>query len=177
MVGEIAVLGLVLLAIGLVFFSTLLTGASPLPTSPVSRETMLAALPSRIEGPVYELGSGWGGLAVALARRYPDQPVRAFEVSLLPWAFAKARRLIGGPANLEFRFGDFHRADLTDAALVACYLTPPAMAKLKPKLEAELKPGALVLCNTFAVRGWQPVAVATAPDAYRSQIYLYEVGA
>jgi len=52
MVGEIAVLGLVLLAIGLVFFSTLLTGASPLPTSPVSRETMLAALPSRIEGPV-----------------------------------------------------------------------------------------------------------------------------
>ena len=87
------------------------------------------------------------------------------------------QQLLMSGARHQRAVGDFHRADLTDAALVACYLTPPAMAKLKPKLEAELKPGALVLCNTFAVRGWQPVAVATAPDAYRSQIYLYEVGA
>jgi len=176
MLLEIAVLGLVLLAIGLVFVSTVVTGASPLPTSAAGRKTMLAALPIRIAGPVYELGSGWGGLAVALARRYPDHPVKAFEVSLLPWAFAKMRALLGGPPNLQFRLGDFHRTRLTDAALVVCYLTPPAMAKLKPKLEAELMPGTLVLCNTFAVRGWQPVSVVTAPDAFRNQIFLYKFG-
>jgi hypothetical protein len=176
MVVEIAVLGLVLLAIGLVFYSTVVTGASPLPTSPAGRETMLVALPNRIDGPIYELGSGWGGLAVALAQRYPDQPVRAFEVSLLPWMFAKARQLLGGPPNLEFRFGDFRRADLRDAALVACYLTPSVMAKLKPKLEAELKSGTLVLCNTFAVRGWRPTATAIARDRHRSEIFLYKFG-
>jgi len=175
MVLELAVLGLVLLAIGLVFFSTVVTGASPLPSSPLTRETMLSVLPIRVDGPVYELGSGWGGLAVALARRYPEQPVRAFEVSVLPWAFAKLRRLLGGPRNLEFRYGDFHRVDLTDAALVSCYLTPPVMAKLKPKLEAELKPGALVLCNTFAVRGWRPTATAMARDRHRSEIFLYKI--
>jgi len=176
MVGEIAVLGLVLLAIGLVFYSTIVTGASPLPSSPATRRTVLEMLPIRIGGPVYELGSGWGGLAVALARRYPDQPVKAFEMSVLPWAFARARRLLGGPPNLEFRFGDFHRADLANAALVSCYLTPPVMAKLKPKLEAELKPGALVLCNTFAIRGWRPVATATARDRHRSEVFLYRIG-
>jgi hypothetical protein len=176
MVLEIAVLGLVLLAIGLVFFSTVVTGASPLPSSPATRETMLAVLPIRIDGPIYELGSGWGGLAVALAHRYPDQSVRAFEVSVLPWTFAKVRRMFGGPRNLEFRYGDFRRADLTDAALVSCYLTPPVMARLKPKLEAELKPGALVLCNTFAVRGWQPTATAMARDRHRSEIFLYKIG-
>lgn len=176
MVLELAVLGLVLLAIGLVFFSTIVTGASPLPSSPLVRETMLSVLPIRLDGPIYELGAGWGGLAIALARRYPDQPVRAFEVSVLPWAFARLRRLLGGPPNLEFRFGDFHRTDLKDAALVSCYLTPPVMAKLKPKLEAELKPGALVLCNTFAVRGWQPTATAMARDRYRSEVFLYKIG-
>ncbi len=173
---EFAALGLVLLAVGLIFFSTVVTGASPLPSSEETRETMLAVLPIRLDGPIYELGSGWGGLAVALARRYPEQPVRAFEVSVLPWAFARLRRLLGGPPNLEFRYGDFHRADLGDAALVSCYLTPPAMAKLKPKLEAELKPGALVLCNTFAVRGWEPTATSMARDRHRSEVFLYEIG-
>lgn len=176
MVLEFAVLGLVLLAIGLVFYSTVVTGASPLPSSSATREAMLSVLPDSIDGPIYELGSGWGGLAVALARRYPDQPVNAFEVSVLPWAFAKLRRLLGGPSNLEFRYGDFHRADLTDAALVSCYLTPPVMAKLKPKLEAELKAGALVLCNTFAIRGWQPAATAVARDRHRNEVFLYKIG-
>ena len=50
------------------------------------------------------------------------------------------------------------------------------MEKLKPKLEAELPAGALVLSNTFAVRGWDPIEVRTAPDVHASQVYLYRVG-
>ena len=49
------------------------------------------------------------------------------------------------------------------------------MTELKPKLEAELRPGALVLSNTFAVPGWQPVATRTADDMYRSAVYLYRL--
>jgi hypothetical protein len=50
------------------------------------------------------------------------------------------------------------------------------MEKLKPKLEAELPAGALVLPNTFAVRGWDPIEVRTAPDVHASQVFLYRVG-
>ena len=49
------------------------------------------------------------------------------------------------------------------------------MEKLKPKLEAELKPGALVLSNTFALAGWQAVEERTAPDIHASRVYLYKV--
>lgn len=180
---EIVILALVLAAMASILLSTVMTGASPLPTSGAVRETMLAVLDAAAEGagesfnggPIYELGAGWGGLARTLARRYPAQSVRAFEVSLLPWAWSSFRRLLGGPANLSCRLKDFLKADLSDAALVVCYLPGAAMEKLKPKLEAELPAGALVLSNTFALRGWQPIEVRTAPDVHASQVYLYRV--
>ena len=176
MTMEIFVLGIVLAAILLIFIPTLATKASPLPTSRAVRETMLAMLPDAIKGPIYELGSGWGGLARALARRYPETPVLAFEVSPLPWAFARVRQAFGGPGNLTFTLGDFHRAGLGGAGLVVCYLPPPAMEKLKPKLAAELPPGALVLSNTFAIRDWRAVDEKTAADQHLSRVYLYRVG-
>ena len=46
MTMEIAVLGFVLVAMALIFISTTATGASPMPTSSVVREAMLAALPN-----------------------------------------------------------------------------------------------------------------------------------
>ncbi len=173
---EIAVLIAVLAAIALVFIPTLTTGASPLPTSAAVRETMMELLPPEIDGPIYELGAGWGGLALALARRYPLSPVVAFEVSPLPWAFSRLRQFFGGPGNLTFTLGDFHRADLGDAAMVACYLPPPAIDRLKPKLAAELPTGALVLSNTFQIRDWRPVDEKTAADAHLSRVYLYRMG-
>jgi len=172
---DLFVLGAALLAIASIFLPTLLTQASPLPTSAAVRQTMLAVLPEHLDGPVYELGAGWGGLAVALARRYPQTPVQGFEVSILPWGFSKVRQIIGGQKNLRFRFGNFLKADLSAAALVVCYLPGPAMEKLKAKLEAELKPGALVLSNTFALAGWQAVEERTAPDIHASRVYLYKI--
>ena len=173
---EIIALITVLAAIALVFVPTLVTGASPLPTSAAVRDTMIGLLPDDINGPIYELGAGWGGLAVALARRYPSTPVTAFEVSPLPWAFSRLRLLMGGPGNLTFKLGDFHRADLGDAGLVTCYLPPPAIDKLNSKLATELTPGALVLSNTFALRGWRPIDEKTAPDRHLSRVYLYRAG-
>ena len=175
MTMDIAVLGAVLVAMALIFISTLATGASPMPTSSVVRETMLAALPEEIDGPIYELGAGWGGLAVALAGRYPASPVRGFEVSILPWAFSRARLSVRRRPNLSFQLKNFLRADLSQAALVVCFLTPPIMEKLKPKLEAELRPGALVVSNTFAFRGWRPIHTRTVPDVHATNVYLYRV--
>ena len=83
---EIIVLAAVLGAVLSVFLPTLWTRAAPLPTSGAVRATLLAMLPLTVDGPVYDLGSGWGGLARALARRYPRTPVIGFEVSPLPWA-------------------------------------------------------------------------------------------
>ena len=58
---------------------------------------------------------------------------------------------------------------------MVCFLTPPIMEKLKPKLEAELRAGPLVVSNTFALRGWQPIDTKTVPNVHASKVYLYPV--
>lgn len=166
--------------IALVFATTLSTGASPTPTSPRVRRTMMALLPKRLpdlDGVIYELGAGWGGLALALARRYPSHAVVGIEISMIPWIVARMRFAMIGPANLSLRRRDFFAEPLSDATLVSCYLPPKAAEGLREKLEAELRPGSLVIANTFAIRAWRPLDEVTAPDIYASKVYLYEIGA
>ena len=172
---ELAVLAVVLAVILAVVVYALVLGVAPAPTSPRVAAVMLALIPPAIEGVVFELGSGWGTLAFPLARRLPRCTVRALEISPLPWMFSKVRNIVEGLSNLSIRRADYRHVDLGDAALVVCYLFPAAMDRLKPKLEAELKPGAYVLSNTFAVPGWQPEAVLRADDLYATPVYLYRM--
>ncbi len=172
---ELAVLILTIAVIAVMVFYMLRTGIPPVPTSPRVRRAMFRQLPARLDGAVYELGAGWGTLAFPLARRYPDCPVIAYELSPVPWLFARLRQRVQPLANLTIRRADFHRARLGDAALVVCYLFPGGMAKLRPKLERELRPGALVVSNTFAVPGWRPVSAERADDLYASPVYVYRM--
>jgi predicted O-methyltransferase YrrM len=174
---EHSVLGIVLLVILLLLVYTLRTGISPVPTTPRVARVMLAMLPALPPGRVYELGSGWGGLAIALARRLPERAVVAVELSPLPWLLTRVRLALAPCPNLILLRGDFHALSLADAALVACYLYPGAMARLRPKLEAELPPGALVVSNSFAVPGWTATDKRIADDQYASPVYLYTMPA
>ena len=180
MTVEFVILVVALVVIALVFASTVITGSSPMPTSPRVRRTMMAVLPERLPGApnaqIYELGSGWGGMAFALARRYPRHSVTGFEISPLPWLAARLRLAVNPRANLRFRWVNFYKVDLSDAGLVVCYLFPSAMQTLALKFEHELEPGTLVLSNTFAIRAWRPVDEMTAKDQYASKVYLYEAG-
>lgn len=170
---EFLVLSLMLVAIALVLAGTIWTGVPPMPTSPAVRACMFAMIEDQEPRNIYELGAGWGGLAIALARRFPDARIVATEVSPLPWAVCRLRRALFGPANLDVRFANVLSADLSDADLAVCFLCPPAMAKLAPRLSVALKPGALVLSNAFALPGWTPIKEARVDDLHRSAVYLY----
>jgi hypothetical protein len=174
-VVELALIGALLAAALCIGAYTLRTGISPMPTLPAVRRTLLAALPEpqALRGTVHELGAGWGTLALPLARRYPAATVVAWELSPLPWAVCALRARLSGARNLAVRRADFLAGGLGDAALVVCYLAPGIMARLRPRLEATLPAGAMVVSSTFAVPGWQPAAVHRAPDLHRSPIYVY----
>ena len=173
--AELATLAVALAVILLIAIPALAVGVAPAMTSTKVRAVMLKAVPDDIEGTIFELGSGWGGLAFALARRFPRCPVRAFEISPVPWLYSLSRQFIAPVPNLSIHLSDLHRAPLVEATLVVCYLHPRAMADLKPSFEAELRPGSLVLSNTFAVPGWRPAAVLTADDLYSTRVYLYRM--
>ncbi len=178
MLGDLSLLLLALLIAGVlsIVFSTLRTGISPMPTSRQVRRLLLTLVEPELEGTVLELGAGWGTLAFALADRCPRARIIAFELSPLPFVFCWLRQRLAPRPNLDLRRQDFTRASFSNASLVVCYLYPGAMARLAPKLLAELPPGARILSHTFALRGWKPVRTLVVDDLYRTPIYLYALG-
>lgn len=178
--SELFALGLALFFIALIFIPTLRTGASPVPTTRRMRKALLTLLPEHLpgdsQGVIYELGSGWGGLAFVVAKKYPETTVIGYEVSLLPWLYARLRKCIQPQKNLHFILSNFLKRDLSNGVLVLCYLLPKPMDQLRKKLEEELASGALVVSNTFAFRGWHPLDEIIADDMYASHVFLYEAG-
>lgn len=172
--GAEAILLVTLLLGGLLIVGyALRTGVPPMPSTPGTRQAMLRLLPVAVDGTVYELGSGWGGLARLLARRYPRNQVVAIELSPLPWLFATAIQWLRPLPNLRFRRADFHSVPLADAGAVAVYLMPRPLHRLAPKLTAELAPGTPVVSAVFALPGWEPRAALLDNDTGPSPVYRY----
>lgn len=168
-----AILGIEVIAAGLIMAYTMRLGTSPMPTLAAARREILAQVPPEASGTIAELGCGWGSLAVPLARRHPQCRVVGFELSPVPWAVSAARRRLAGLPNLEIRRADFFDASLEGASIVICYLFPGAMERLRAKFERELPPGALVISNTFAVPGWAPERTQHVGGLCPGPVYVY----
>lgn len=170
---ELALLGAVVLAVTSMVCHTLAVGISPMPTSAKVRRVLLELVPADLQGEVHELGAGWGTLAFALADRCPRARVVAWESSPVPYLALALRQALRRRPNLELRRRDFFQASFGQASLVVCYLWTGAMERLGPKLAAELRPGAVVVSHTFALRGVQPEQTRRAADLYRTPVYRY----
>ena len=161
---------------------TLITGISPVPSSPRATRALLAlaeaGLPAAREDLlIVDLGAGFGTLMAAFAKRFPEARVLGIELSPLPWLVCRLRLLLRPRPKVTLRRGDFHRMPLGEATLVLCYLYPGGMTKLRPKLEAELRAGSLVVSHAFAMPGWTPERVMRVTDPYATPVYLYRVPA
>lgn len=155
---------------------TLWTGISPMPTSQKVKSHLMKILPAHLpQGKIYELGSGWGTLAIPLAKKYPHHEVVGYELSLFPYLLSKAISKILRINNLTFKRKNFLLEPLDEAQLVVCYLYPKAMNELNLKLTKKLKPRAWVISHTFAVSQWRPYKVYTVPDLYKTKIYIYKI--
>ena len=155
-----------------ILWSTLKTGISPMPSSSKATHRILALARNKTPTTVYELGAGFGTLAVPLARLFPHAKVITYELSWFPWCIARLRASMAGLGNLSVRRADFLAADLSDADLLVSYLYPGAMHALAQKIESQPSQ-AYLISNTFALPGYQPIETHRLNDIYRSPVYLY----
>ncbi len=168
-------LGLVLAIPVLIVAYTLITGIPPMPTMPWTLRRILRIFPPEATGSIHELGSAWGGPAIALARAFPQARVVGVERSVLPWLWSRVRAAFSALPNLEFRRGDLFRENLQEADILFCYLSPEIMKRLKEKCEKELRPGGIVISHAFAMPGWTPEKTEWLPGLYPTPIYLYRI--
>ena len=176
-IGQISALIAAFGAIALVGVYAVIAGVPPTPPGRRLRQVVFSLLPEgdAVAGVVYDLGSGWGGLALGLARRHPGHAVRGVELSPLPWLASRVRAAVARAPGLSFQRGDFFKMPLGNAGLVVCYLFPAKMVRLEEKLARELAPGTPVLSLVFAFPTWTPARVLDAGDLYHSKVYLYRV--
>lgn len=161
-----------------ILFSTLRTGSPPTPSGPALRRAVLNVIAASgpVDGVFYELGSGWGGLARRIAKAHPDSRIVGIEDSMVPWAVSALVNRMVGPKNLTFRKADISNTDISDAALLVCYLSGDTLGRLADGVQDRLSPGCGVVSATFAWPGLNPITVTHATDIFRSPVYFYRIG-
>jgi len=177
---EYVLLGVVVSGVAVSLIYCVVTGISPIPSSSPSRAFILGDLlgecaPDLMGAAIGELGAGWGTMAFPLSARFPGTKVLAYELSPVPWLFMWLRQGLFRRRNLRIHRRNFLKEPLSGLSLVVCYLHSECLEKLRPKMEAELAPGTLVISNTFDIPGWEPDAVHKLDDSFCPQVYVYRV--
>ena len=123
---------------------------------------------------LYDLGCGDGRLIILAAK---DVGAKSTGIELREDLVERARTEIKR-LNLEDKVkviqGNFFDVNISDANVITLYLTSSANERLRPKLEAELKPGARVVSHDFKIPGWKPIGIYD--ELLGHTIYTYRIG-
>ena len=165
-----------LIAVSLsIVWSTLKVGISPMPSSRKARNAIIKLIDDTGNGPVYELGSGWGGLALLLAKRFPKRSIISYEVSFIPWLISVIFQKLLRIDNLKIYRKDFLRADLSEAEVIVCYLHTEGMQQIADKLKDEEQGNCFLISSTFALPGYPIDRSVQINDFYKSPVYRYRL--
>lgn len=108
---------------------------------------------------IYDLGCGDGRVVIMAAKDFGAQGIGVeMREDLAKQAMGKVSEL-GLEGSVKIVHGDMFKVDLSQANVVTLYLTTSANDKVKPKLEAELKPGTKVVSHDYEILGWRPVKI------------------
>jgi hypothetical protein len=161
--------GFVLLLV--LFWSTFRTQVPYYPSGKAVRGAVAALLPAAGNPRAIDIGSGFGGLVMGLARMRPDALVEGIELAPLPWF---ASRLVAAitRSRARFRRGDYERLDFGGYDLVFAYLSPAAMEDLWRKAHREMRPGSRLASYEFVMTGRAPDQVIV-PEGASRKLYVW----
>jgi SAM-dependent methyltransferase len=154
------------------------------PTPQVVVDRMLDLAQLKAGETVIDLGSGDGRIMIEAASKYG---ARGFGVEIDPLLVKRSNenaRRAGVADRVKFLQQDLFKTDFHEANVLTLYLLPDVNLALRPKILAELKPGARVVSHDYGMGDWRPDAEETiaAPDKKvgarkESQVYLWTVPA
>jgi len=132
-----------------------LTGAPFVRSKIKTAEVMIAFSHIKKKGAiVYDLGSGDGRLLFLAAK----EGAYAIGLEINPFLVLLTKiRILFSPyrRRIRVRWKNFWHANISDADVIFFYLIPWRMDKLKDMLQKQLKPGTLIVSNSFIFPGWK----------------------
>jgi hypothetical protein len=145
------------------------------PTPPDLVEKMLDMARVTAQDYVIDLGSGDGRNIIAAARRGARAVGVEYDSNLVHVS-RKAAQAAGVSHLATFVEHDMFEYDISRATVLALFLLPDNLQRLKPKFE-QLKPGTRIVTNGYQITGWEPkeIGVSGGDCAPWCTAYLYEV--
>lgn len=150
------------------------------PTPPAVVERMLALAEVGPADVVYDLGSGDGRIVIHAAKRYEARGVGVELDATLVWFSVRNARRAGVDDRVTFLRQDALTVDVAPATVVTLHLTPAANVRLRPILQARLRPGARVVSHAHDMGYWRPdrsERVVVAADGAEHTIHLWRIRA
>ena len=148
----------------------------PSPEDVVDRMLALAAVAKG--DTVLDLGCGDGRIPIRAAQKYGARGIGVdIDPRLIDVARANAKKA-GVEALVEFRLEDAMTTDLSQASVVTLYLLSSSNAKLRPRLQQDLKPGARVVSHAFSMGPEWPADTIDRFSSVRGDeitLYLWKI--
>jgi SAM-dependent methyltransferase len=147
--------------------------ALDVPYEPTPPEVVWAMLQLAAVGPddvVYDLGCGDGRIVIEAAKL----GARGVGVDLDPDRISEARanaRATGVEERVTFVEADLFGVDVSPATVVMLYLWPDVNLRLRPRLLAQLRPGARVVSHLHDMGDWRP-ARTVQPAGRRVHLWI-----
>ncbi|MCK5413326.1 MAG: class I SAM-dependent methyltransferase [Candidatus Pacebacteria bacterium] len=172
------IIWIILLVFGLITFIygfPAMIKVGPIPTSKKGTEKAVALADIKPGENFYELGCGEGRVLVKTVEKYDCFGV-GYELVIPYYLLAKLRaRLSKKSKNINVRCQNFFKADLRDADVIFCFLTPGLMQKLgKYFQEQELKKGVRIVSYAFKIRNLEPERIIKHSKE-NWNIYMYRL--
>lgn len=118
-----------------------------------------------------DLGSGLGGVVRALDAE--GRRARGVETAPMVWLVSAVLSKIQRRGQILRQ--DIWTVDLSEEDVVYAFLSPEPMPALYDKAKREMKPGSLLVSNSFAVPGVEPSETWELPDRRKTRLYLYDM--
>jgi len=146
------------------------------PTPQPVVEAMLEVARVTGDDVVYDLGSGDGRIVITAARKYGARGV-GYDID--PERVREARenaRAAGVADRVRFEVQNVFTADFREATVVTMYLLPDVNIQLKPRLQAELRPGTRIVSHAFDLGEWKAEKILEVKgEAGQHTVYYWVV--
>jgi len=163
-----------LLLLFVLFLPTILSGVPYYPSSKQAYQIILDHLPKDRSFKFIDLGCGFAGMLVFLARSRPAGTFVGIEISPLAYLLSRVSALVNRSTNLKIQYKSIWAVDLKDYDVVYAFLSPLVMERLWEKVQSEMKPGSIFISNSFETPG-QPEKIYQLEDDRKCRILIYRI--
>jgi precorrin-6B methylase 2 len=126
---------------------------------------------------LYDLGCGDGRIVVTAAKKYK---VKGIGVDIDPQRIKESMENAeqqGVTERVKFLQKNLFEMDFSDADVLCMYLLTSVNAKLKPKILADMRPGARVVSHAFDLGDWMPDKTVQVEASNNRTVYFWVVPA